>query len=65
MVTDSSPAGWGPAWAGSPAAYQLREQIKILIASSCPVTIVEANSLVRSSGKLKRVYDLSPKSGTV
>ncbi|MBG6183913.1 phenylacetate-CoA ligase [Arthrobacter sp. CAN_A214] len=44
------------------AAEQLREQIKIHIGSSCSVTIVELNSLVRSSGKLKRVYDLRPKS---
>ncbi|WP_026549064.1 AMP-binding protein [Arthrobacter sp. Br18] len=44
------------------AALQLREQIKIHIGSSCSVTIVELNSLVRSSGKLKRVYDLRPKS---
>jgi phenylacetate-CoA ligase len=45
------------------AAQQLREQIKVHIGSSCTVTIVEQNSLVRSSGKLKRVYDLRPRSG--
>ncbi|WP_026532629.1 phenylacetate--CoA ligase PaaK [Arthrobacter sp. H41] len=44
------------------AAKQLREQIKIHIGSSCSVSVVELNSLVRSSGKLKRVYDLRPKS---
>jgi phenylacetate-CoA ligase len=45
------------------AAAVLREQIKIHIGSSCTVTVVEQGSLVRSSGKLKRVYDLRPKPG--
>jgi phenylacetate-CoA ligase len=45
------------------AAAILREQIKIHIGSSCTVTVVEQGSLVRSSGKLKRVYDLRPRSG--
>ncbi|MBJ2120138.1 phenylacetate--CoA ligase [Arthrobacter sp. MSA 4-2] len=45
------------------AAATLREQIKIHIGSSCTVTVVEQGSLVRSSGKLKRVYDLRPRSG--
>jgi phenylacetate-CoA ligase len=45
------------------AAAVLREQIKIHIGSSCAVTVVEQGSLVRSSGKLKRVYDLRPKPG--
>ncbi|MHA7261810.1 phenylacetate--CoA ligase PaaK [Arthrobacter sp. TMN-37] len=45
------------------AAAVLREQIKIHIGSSCTVTVAEQGSLVRSSGKLKRVYDLRPRSG--
>jgi phenylacetate-CoA ligase len=43
------------------AASQLSEQIKIHIGSSCAVSIVESGSLARSSGKLKRIYDLRPK----
>ena len=54
--------GVSPADAGQAAAL-LREQIKIHIGSSCTVTVVDQGSLVRSSGKLKRVYDLRPKTG--
>ncbi|NJC23364.1 phenylacetate-CoA ligase [Arthrobacter pigmenti] len=43
------------------AASQLSEQIKIHIGSSCAVSVVETGSLARSSGKLKRIYDLRPK----
>ena len=43
------------------AARALREQIKIHVGSSCDVVVVEPGSLQRSSGKLKRIYDLRPK----
>lgn len=43
------------------AASQLSEQIKIHIGSSCAVSVAEVGSLARSSGKLKRIYDLRPK----
>ncbi|MBG6179454.1 phenylacetate--CoA ligase PaaK [Arthrobacter sp. CAN_A1] len=45
------------------AASQLSEQIKIHIGSSCAVTVAEPGSLARSSGKLRRIYDLRPKAG--
>jgi phenylacetate-CoA ligase len=43
------------------AGEQLRQLIKTHIGSTCAVTIVEQGSLVRSSGKLKRIYDLRPR----
>jgi phenylacetate-CoA ligase len=43
------------------AARTLREQIKIHVGSSCTVEIVEPGSLERSSGKLRRIYDMRPK----
>lgn len=39
----------------------LRGQIKTTIGSSCTVDVVEPDSLARSSGKLKRIYDERPK----
>ncbi len=43
------------------AAEQLRHQIKTHIGSTCDVAVVEQGSLLRSSGKLKRIYDLRPR----
>ncbi len=43
------------------AARTLREQIKIHVGSSCTVDVVEPGSLERSSGKLRRIYDMRPK----
>jgi phenylacetate-CoA ligase len=43
------------------AARTLREQIKIHVGSSCTVEVAEPGSLERSSGKLRRIYDLRPK----
>ncbi|MBD7995619.1 phenylacetate--CoA ligase [Arthrobacter sp. Sa2CUA1] len=43
------------------AAAELRSQIKIHIGSSCTVNVVEPGSLARSSGKLRRIYDLRKK----
>ncbi|WP_247042239.1 phenylacetate--CoA ligase PaaK [Arthrobacter rhizosphaerae] len=45
----------------STAAQTLREQIKIHVGSSCEVAVVEPGTLERSSGKLRRIYDLRPK----
>lgn len=45
----------------STAAQTLREQIKIHVGSSCEVSVVEPGTLERSSGKLRRIYDLRPK----
>lgn len=46
---------------GTAAAAELRRLIKVHIGSTCAVRIVEQGSLVRSSGKLRRIYDLRPK----
>ncbi|MFJ6000627.1 phenylacetate--CoA ligase PaaK [Arthrobacter sp. NPDC092385] len=43
------------------AAVELRHQVKAHIGSTCAVTVVEQGSLVRSSGKLRRIYDLRPR----
>lgn len=43
------------------AAEELRHRIKTHIGSTCAVTVVEQGSLVRSSGKLRRIYDLRPR----
>ncbi|WP_104116113.1 phenylacetate--CoA ligase PaaK [Arthrobacter sp. B1805] len=43
------------------AAEELRNLIKTHIGSTCTVAVVEQGSLVRSSGKLKRIYDLRPR----
>ncbi|MBG6225418.1 phenylacetate-CoA ligase [Arthrobacter sp. CAN_A2] len=43
------------------AAVELRHQVKTHIGSTCAVTVVEQGSLVRSSGKLRRIYDLRPR----
>ncbi|EMY34570.1 phenylacetate-CoA ligase [Arthrobacter crystallopoietes BAB-32] len=40
------------------AAKDLQKQIKIHVGSSCRIDVVEPNSLARSSGKLRRIYDL-------
>lgn len=40
------------------AAAELKNQIKIHIGSSCAIHVVEPGSLARSSGKLRRIYDL-------
>ena len=39
-------------------AAHLRMEIKTKIGSSCMINVVEPESLARSSGKLKRIYDL-------
>lgn len=39
------------------AGAELARQIKVVIGSSCKVTIEEPGSLARSSGKLRRIYD--------
>ena len=39
-------------------AAHLRMEIKTKIGSSCVINVVEPESLARSSGKLKRIYDL-------
>ena len=44
------------------AAEELRHRIKTHIGTTCQVAVVEHGSLVRSSGKLKRIYDLRPRS---
>ena len=38
-------------------ARQLQKEIKTKIGSSCTINVVEPDTLVRSSGKLRRVYD--------
>ncbi|MHA7240408.1 AMP-binding protein [Arthrobacter sp. TMS1-12-1] len=43
------------------AAVELRHQVKTHIGSTCAVTVVDQGSLVRSSGKLRRIYDLRPR----
>ncbi|TKV29146.1 phenylacetate--CoA ligase [Arthrobacter sp. NamB2] len=43
------------------AAEELRNLIKTHIGSTCTVAVVEQGSLVRSTGKLKRIYDLRPR----
>ncbi|WP_247827343.1 AMP-binding protein [Arthrobacter antioxidans] len=43
------------------AAVELRHQVKTHIGSTCAVTVVEQGSLVRSSGKLRRIYDFRPR----
>ncbi|CEA09023.1 Phenylacetate-coenzyme A ligase [Arthrobacter saudimassiliensis] len=40
------------------AAATLKKEIKIHIGSSCGIQVVEPGSLARSSGKLRRIYDL-------
>jgi phenylacetate-CoA ligase len=40
------------------AAKNLQQQIKIHIGSSCRIEVAEPGSLARSSGKLRRIYDL-------
>ena len=40
------------------AAKDLQKQIKIHVGSSCRIDIAEPGSLARSSGKLRRIYDL-------
>jgi phenylacetate-CoA ligase len=46
---------------GAAAAQELQHRIKTHIGSTCSVRIVEQGSLVRSSGKLRRIYDLRPR----
>ncbi|MBO0908654.1 MULTISPECIES: phenylacetate--CoA ligase PaaK [Arthrobacter] len=43
------------------AAMELRTQIKIHVGSSCTVQVAEPGTLARSSGKLRRIYDLRAK----
>ncbi|MDN3481869.1 phenylacetate--CoA ligase [Arthrobacter sp. APC 3897] len=43
------------------AAMELRAQIKIHVGSSCTVQVAEPGTLARSSGKLRRIYDLRAK----
>ncbi|MET0979288.1 MAG: phenylacetate--CoA ligase, partial [Paeniglutamicibacter terrestris] len=43
------------------AAKELAAQIKIHVGSSCAIDIVEPGTLARSSGKLRRIYDLRNK----
>ncbi|MDQ6740597.1 MAG: phenylacetate--CoA ligase, partial [Actinomycetota bacterium] len=43
------------------AAATLQEQIKIHVGSSARVILVEPGELERSNGKLRRIYDLRPK----
>ncbi len=45
----------------SSAAAELKSQIKIHIGSSCTVHVAEPGTLARSSGKLRRIYDLRSK----
>jgi phenylacetate-CoA ligase len=40
------------------AARDLQQQIKIHIGSSCRIEVAEPGTLARSSGKLRRIYDL-------
>ena len=42
-------------------AAHLRMEIKTKIGSSCVINVVEPETLARSSGKLKRIYDLRDK----
>ncbi|MDJ0355105.1 phenylacetate--CoA ligase PaaK [Paenarthrobacter sp. PH39-S1] len=43
------------------AAATLQEQIKIHVGSSARIILVEPGELERSNGKLRRIYDLRPK----
>ncbi|NLS09510.1 AMP-binding protein [Nesterenkonia sp. MY13] len=43
------------------AAAELGRQIKVKIGSSCQINLAEPDTLARSSGKLRRVYDKRPK----
>ena len=43
------------------AAAELKAQIKIHVGSSCTVLVAEPGTLARSSGKLRRIYDLRSK----
>ncbi|MGZ4662955.1 MAG: phenylacetate--CoA ligase, partial [Arthrobacter sp.] len=43
------------------AAKTLQHQIKVHVGSSCTVDVVEPDSLERSNGKLRRIYDMRPK----
>ncbi|MDM7990147.1 phenylacetate--CoA ligase PaaK [Arthrobacter sp. zg-Y877] len=48
------------------AAAELEAQVKMHIGSSCAVQVVDPGTLARSSGKLRRIYDLrrGPDAGT-
>ncbi|WP_434994724.1 phenylacetate--CoA ligase PaaK [Arthrobacter sp. Ld5] len=50
-----------PAADAAAAAVELRHLVKTHIGSTCAVTVVDQGSLVRSSGKLRRIYDLRPR----
>ncbi|MCC3278092.1 phenylacetate--CoA ligase [Arthrobacter sp. zg-Y40] len=45
------------------AAVELAAQIKVHVGSSCTVEVVEPGTLARSSGKLRRIYDLRRQPG--
>ncbi|MGW5854459.1 AMP-binding protein [Micrococcus sp. 2A] len=47
--------------AAQEGARLLQKEIKTKIGSSCAINVVEPDTLTRSSGKLKRVYDLRDK----
>lgn len=47
--------------AAEEGARLLQKEIKTKIGSSCAIRVVEPDTLARSSGKLKRVYDLRDK----
>ena len=40
------------------ASRELQQQIKIHVGSSCKIVVADPGTLARSSGKLRRVYDL-------
>lgn len=43
------------------AGAELAQQIKVKVGSSCQVTVAEPETLARSSGKLRRIYDRRPR----
>ncbi len=46
------------------AGVELAAQIKVHVGSTCTVEVVEPGTLARSSGKLRRIYDLRRQAGT-
>jgi len=46
---------------GQAAGLELQKAIKINIGSSCRIEVMDPGSLARSSGKLRRIYDLRDK----
>ena len=46
---------------GADAGAELARQVKIRVGSSCQVVVAEPETLARSSGKLRRIYDKRPR----